>query len=98
MQNTIFKFSISAIPLVFLLACADNDKTTGFWQEMLSDSPINTYKQRTGKQIYEYRCQTCHARNTQGAPVPGDHYEWNKRRAKGMDVLLKHATEGYKRG
>ena len=78
--------------------CVKEEKTTGFWQEMQAVTPINTGKQRNGLQVYEYRCRGCHGKNTQGAPMPGDYYEWKLRYQKGIDVLMEHTIKGFNRG
>jgi len=69
--------------------------TTGFMQEM---SEVRVYKgpARTGKQVFEFRCNGCHGRNTQGAPMPDDKFEWSMRlKKKGLATLLKHSMEGF---
>lgn len=87
-----------------LLLCISNvsiskdQTTTGFWQEWQVETAINKGVQRTGKQVYDFKCYECHTRNTQGAPMPGDNYEWGQRYKKGLDVLMKHALEGFNRG
>jgi len=87
-------------PISILCGCTEvkNSKTTGFWQEMHTETPINTGKQRTGQQVYQSKCYECHDRNTQGAPMPNDKYEWNLRYQKGMNVLITHALNGYNQG
>ena len=52
---------------------------------------------RTGVQVYAQQCAGCHAKTTQGAPMPGDDIEWGLRARQGMDVLMKHTIEGYNR-
>ncbi len=65
---------------------------------MHTKTAINTGIQRSGQDVYDYKCYECHSRNTQGAPMPGDHYEWNRRYQKGLSVLLQHTLEGFNRG
>lgn len=48
-----------------------------------------------GKSTYGKTCAMCHAANVAGAPKPGDKADWTPRIAQGMDVLYKHALEGY---
>jgi cytochrome c5 len=48
-----------------------------------------------GKSVYGKTCSMCHAANVAGAPKPGDKADWAPRIAQGMDVLYKHAMEGY---
>jgi len=98
MKNLIYKFHFVVLFLFFINGCTNNDKTTGFWQEWHNETPINTGIQRTGKQVYDFKCYECHTKNTQGAPMPGDNYEWNRRYQKGIDVLIKHTIEGFNRG
>ncbi|MEZ5562026.1 MAG: c-type cytochrome [Gammaproteobacteria bacterium] len=49
----------------------------------------------SGKAIYSRSCSICHATGTAGAPKPGDIADWEPRLAQGMDVLYKHAIEGF---
>ena len=48
-----------------------------------------------GKSVYGKTCALCHAAAVAGAPKPGDKADWGPRIAQGMDVLHKHALEGY---
>jgi cytochrome c5 len=69
--------------------------TTGFLQEF-TEKRVHHGKDRSGKEIYEFRCKACHAKNTQGAPMPDDNFEWGIRlKQKGIKPLLRHAMEGY---
>jgi cytochrome c5 len=69
--------------------------TNGFWQELhRAPEPYNG-PPRSGEQVYEYRCKTCHGRSTQGAPMPGDRGRWAARASQGMDTLMQHALDGY---
>ena len=72
----------------------DRDTTTGFMQE-INEKRIYKGEPRTGKAIYDYRCKGCHERNTQGAPMPDDKYDWAQRLKKGIGTLKKHSLEGY---
>ncbi len=84
--------------MTFFNGCVHEGKTTGFWQEMHSATPVNTGIQRNGSQIYHYKCHECHDRNTQGAPMPGDTYDWNVRYQKGLQALVQHSIDGFNRG
>jgi len=48
-----------------------------------------------GKSVYGKTCAMCHAAGVGGAPKPGDKADWDARVAQGMDVLHKHAIEGF---
>jgi cytochrome c5 len=49
----------------------------------------------TGPQVYNSACLACHSAGVGGAPVVGDVAGWAPRIAQGIDVLKKHAIEGY---
>ena len=49
-----------------------------------------------GKTVYQGKCQACHATGAAGAPKLDDQANWEPRMAKGMDVLVKNAIEGFK--
>jgi len=49
-----------------------------------------------GQQRYQEYCHICHETGLAGAPKFGDKAGWAPRIAEGMDVLLKHAIDGYK--
>jgi len=48
-----------------------------------------------GKTIFGNLCTTCHTNAATGAPVLTDKAGWAPRVAQGLDVLVKHATEGF---
>lgn len=50
---------------------------------------------RSGKQVYEASCHTCHAAGVAGAPKFGDAGAWGPRIGKGMDTLYTHAIQGF---
>lgn len=70
--------------------------TRGFQDEM--NRPAEPWKgpPRSGAQVYAGYCATCHARTTQGAPLPDDDVEWRMRYRQGMKVLMQHVVDGYK--
>ena len=75
---------------------ADSEGTIGYAQERYKSAPVYDGPVRSGKQVYDYACKTCHDRTTQGAPLPDDDIEWGIRARKGMKVLMQHVREGYK--
>jgi cytochrome c5 len=44
--------------------------------------------------LYDGSCRACHTRRDSGAPLSGDHTQWDARWAKGPDVLLQSAVSG----
>jgi cytochrome c5 len=49
---------------------------------------------KTGEQVYQAHCITCHGTGAAGAPKMGDAAAWAPRIAKGIDALLSSATNG----
>lgn len=49
---------------------------------------------RSGEDVYNATCATCHAAGVAGAPVKGDVAAWEARLAKGFDETLATAIKG----
>ncbi len=49
---------------------------------------------RSGEEIYNTKCMTCHASGVAGAPILGNVGDWEPRLAKGMDVLYASSISG----
>ncbi|BFM09529.1 c-type cytochrome [Halioxenophilus aromaticivorans] len=49
---------------------------------------------RSGEDIYNASCTTCHAIGVSGAPRFGNADDWAPRIAQGMDTLFDHAWNG----
>ena len=49
---------------------------------------------KTGQQVFEAQCTTCHTAGLLGAPKYGDAAAWGPRLAKGYDALLTSALHG----
>ncbi|NIB42784.1 cytochrome c5 family protein [Pseudomaricurvus alkylphenolicus] len=50
---------------------------------------------RSGAQVYETKCFTCHASGAAGAPKLGDAADWSNRVGKGIDTLYTNAISGF---
>ena len=50
---------------------------------------------RTGEEIYNKACTTCHMVGAAGAPKLGDAAAWEPRIAKGIDVLYTNSINGF---
>ena len=61
----------------------------------MAEAPAPAAEDLVGKKIYGNVCAMCHASGAAGAPKPGDKADWGPRIAQGMDMLHKHAIEGY---
>ncbi|MGL4766886.1 MAG: c-type cytochrome [Formosimonas sp.] len=49
---------------------------------------------KTGQQVFEGLCTSCHTSGSNGAPKVGTS-DWAPRIAQGFDTLFKHASEGF---
>lgn len=49
---------------------------------------------RSGQEIHDSFCSTCHASGAAGAPVTGEAGDWADRINKGMDTLVENAING----
>lgn len=63
--------------------------------ETLAVADAATGEAATGEAIYKKTCFMCHGTGTAGAPMLGDKVDWAPRIAKGDELLLKHAIEGF---
>lgn len=101
MHTPINAFAIAA--LVFsLTACGDKNKVDTAASPntpapvAAPAAPAAPVAENTvGKSVYGKTCALCHAAGVAGAPKPGDKADWGPRIAQGMDVLHKHAIEGF---
>lgn len=50
---------------------------------------------RSGADVYDTKCATCHATGAAGAPKLGDVAAWSPRIGKGIDVLYSNAINGF---
>ena len=49
---------------------------------------------RTGEQVYQTYCGSCHGGGWQGAPVAYDENEWKPRLENGFDAMFQNAKKG----
>jgi cytochrome c5 len=54
-------------------------------------------EQRSGKDVVEKICATCHATGVNGAPKIGDKKAWSKRASQGLTSLTQNALQGIRR-
>jgi cytochrome c5 len=62
-------------------------------QVRISD-PTDIAAAKSGQQVFENQCTTCHTAGALGAPKFGDAAAWGPRIAKGYDALLASALKG----
>ncbi len=60
-----------------------------------AEEPAPVATAMSGPQVYNSACLACHGAGIGGAPILGDAGQWASRIEQGMDVLRKHAIEGY---
>ena len=53
--------------------------------------------ERTGKEVVQAVCASCHATGSNGAPKIGDQKAWSKRASQGLTGLTRHALEGIRK-
>jgi cytochrome c5 len=63
---------------------------------VVDDVVVEAKGPMTAEQIYNTACMACHTTGAAGAPKTGDVAAWAPRIAQGADVLLEHATKGFK--
>ncbi|HYL24834.1 MAG TPA: c-type cytochrome [Burkholderiales bacterium] len=54
-------------------------------------------KERSGKQVVDQVCASCHATGANGAPKIGDTDAWSKRASRGLSSLTKSALNGIRK-
>ena len=57
-------------------------------------APVAAAEPRSGEEVYNGSCMSCHATGAAGAPKLGDSAAWAPRIAAGMDSLFNNATNG----
>ncbi len=50
---------------------------------------------RSGEDVYNTSCKTCHGSGMAGAPKYGAPEQWTARLEKGIDTLYTHAIQGF---
>lgn len=73
--------------------CVEGDDSCG--SAAAAPAAATASANRSGEDIYNSHCTTCHATGVAGAPKLGSH-EWKVRLdEKGIDTLLTHALGGF---
>lgn len=67
---------------------------SGFAMSLLLSN--SAYAARSGETLYNSYCIACHMNGVAGAPKFGNKADWQPRIEKGIDTLLKDATNGFK--
>ena len=69
------------------------NQSGGRWTEPVSRTAATP--PRSGKQIVEAQCTTCHGTGVGGAPKIGDRNAWTPRVSKGLDTVVASAVHGH---
>lgn len=91
---------LATLSLALLGACGQKDAAAPVAPAAapapaVAPAPAPVAENTVGKSVYGKVCAMCHATAAAGAPKPGDKADWGPRIAQGMDVLHKHALEGF---
>lgn len=68
------------------------NQSGGQWREPADPARVG---QRTGREIVEARCHTCHETGKGGAPKIGDRTAWIPRLRQGFEVTVRSAINGH---
>lgn len=60
-----------------------------------AEAEVVAVSAKSGQELYEGFCKTCHEAGIAGAPKFGDKDAWAPRIAQGKDTLYQHSIEGY---
>ena len=69
------------------------NQSGGHWTEPISRTTRTP--DRTGEQIVQERCASCHQTGAGGAPRMGDRAAWVPRLNQGLDVVVRSAIKGH---
>jgi cytochrome c5 len=69
------------------------NQSGGHWTEPVSRTAATP--PRSGKQIVEAKCVSCHGTGVGGAPRIGDRSAWAPRVSKGLDTVVASAIHGH---
>ena len=88
---------LAALSLALLSACGQKEAAapTPVVVPAAAPAPAPVAENTVGKSVFGKVCSMCHAVGAAGAPKPGDKADWGPRIAQGMDLLNKHALEGF---
>lgn len=96
--STLLLSVLGLLSVVTLSACGQKDAATSGASAsalVVASAPVAAPENAVGKSVYGKTCSLCHAANVAGAPKPGDKADWAPRIAQGMELVNKHAIEGF---
>ena len=90
--RTLLQETLARIAPVAKVAVAGKDNTA---LAAPAAAPAAALADLSGADVYNQVCAVCHAAAVAGAPKTGDKAAWGPRIAQGMEMLNKHAIEGF---
>lgn len=69
------------------------NQSGGRWVEPIGETTV--VAERSGREIVEARCASCHQTGQDGAPRIGDRAAWIPRLSRGVDFLVRSAIHGH---
>jgi len=97
--------AIIGCPIAFFLAACQSEEsgaTPPKSDSVSVEKPVHPWdwtptdaELLSGKKVYLRECSLCHDEGEEGAPALTKSGEWNTRAAKGIDVLIDHAINGF---
>lgn len=76
------------------LAPAGKVALEGETGSVAASSPSASSGSRSGQEIYDSKCMTCHTTGAAGAPMLGKPDQWASRITQGIETLYTHAISG----
>jgi cytochrome c5 len=94
MTNRYFQKAVFLLALVPLLGgCDDGGNEKGAASPSATAVVVTLDANR--QEIYETSCKICHGLANSGAPQTGVAADWQERSARGMEVMVDNAMNGY---
>lgn len=90
-----FTLILATLSLGLLSACGQKDAVSPTVAPAAVVATAPVVENTLGKSVFGKVCSMCHAVGAAGSPKPGDKADWGPRIAQGMEILNKHALEGF---
>lgn len=86
---------MTTLGVVLLVACGQKESVAPVAASAPVVAAAPVAENTVGKSVFGKTCALCHAAGVAGAPKPGDKADWAPRIAQGIELLNKHAIEGF---
>jgi cytochrome c5 len=78
-----------------LIACARKESPQEQHARALAHAATAAPSDERLAMLYKQSCKACHSIENSGAPLVGDHSQWDTRWNKGVPVLLQNVVAGF---